>query len=94
MDHIAQTHRIGEPAHRLLHIAAALGIARLLLTGLGQQGQPAKGAGLHHRESELIGLALGDLLALQLHQQSQPQIVEIGHPARVLYGYSTYSRSV
>jgi hypothetical protein len=26
--------RIGEPAHRLLHIAAALGIAGLLLMGL------------------------------------------------------------
>jgi hypothetical protein len=34
-DHIAQTHRIGEPAHRLLHIAATLSIGGLLLMGLG-----------------------------------------------------------
>ena len=91
MDHIAQTHRIGEPAHRLLHIAAALGIAGLLLMGLGEQSQPAEGAGLHHQEIELIGLALGDPLALLLHQQPQPQIVEMGHPARLRCHHTTHS---
>jgi hypothetical protein len=84
MDHVAQTHRIGEPAHRLLHIATALHIACMLLMGLGQQGQPAGSEGLHHREIELIRLALGDPLALLLHQQPQPQIVEIGSSGEVV----------
>jgi len=39
LNHIAQAHRVGEPAHGLLHVAAALGIPGLFLMGIGQQGQ-------------------------------------------------------
>lgn len=82
LDDIAQAHRIGEPAHRLFHIAAPFRVAGLILVGFGQQSQPAEAASLDDREIEIARMGVSDPLTLLLDQKPQPQIVELGHPDR------------
>ena len=79
LDHVAQTHRIGEPAHGLLGVTPTLGITGLVLMSFRQQRQLAEAAGLHHRKIEVGRLGISDALALLLHQKPEAQIVKLGH---------------
>jgi hypothetical protein len=47
--------------------------------GIGEQGKPAEGPGLHQGEIQVIAGGGGDLLSFLLHQQSQAQVVERAH---------------
>jgi hypothetical protein len=47
--------------------------------GLGQERQPTQATGLNHREIQPVREMFNDLLAFLLHQQPEPEIMQLCH---------------
>ena len=49
--------------------------------GFSEQRQPTKTTGLDHRQIKIGGLGVSDPFTFLLHQQTQPEVVKLGHLA-------------